>query len=302
MDKAIELAERLQSAEYLEYIKLLQTAFEGKKKAVWDEGFVTMDKRHVTFPKYGIVSQELDALYAKTRLLYNNYKNNDQSVEIKSQLDMLLSEIDCLEFYKAIVGSPKYKHMFLNVAQIDERITDIDKQIEVIKKKDKKTALMLRKMVALMTEKHALNIEKTKQSGSIDFYIKTLPIIGESKLSAKKPTVKKTVTKKSDEEDDKPKTKKPVVKKTRKELDERAEKIKSAALENIINNSMLRHFNFRSKDECNSRETSKPYYISKENLIKTINTNPELAAEFPANYKKLKKGELCDIIFKDTKN
>ena len=78
----------------------------------------------------------------------------------------------------------------------------------------------------------------------------------------------------------------------------RNEKIKQKVIDKIMLDYPFNLFKFSKKSECESRETSKPYYISKKDLLNVIESNPDLTARFPKGYKSLKKEDLCGVIFK----
>ncbi len=53
-----------------------------------------------------------------------------------------------------------------------------------------------------------------------------------------------------------------------------------------------------STEECNSRSSKKPFFISLKDLISAIDKDDELKGIFGPAYKKMSKKELCDIMFK----
>lgn len=57
--------------------------------------------------------------------------------------------------------------------------------------------------------------------------------------------------------------------------------------------------NFSDKTECLSNKTSKPFYMSKTDIVKQIKKDPLLNKKFGSlNVKTLSKNDLCNIIFK----
>jgi len=56
-------------------------------------------------------------------------------------------------------------------------------------------------------------------------------------------------------------------------------------------------FKFNDLSECTSKARSKPYYASKEDILKTIEENDALRKVMPANYKKLDKDQLCEFFY-----
>lgn len=61
----------------------------------------------------------------------------------------------------------------------------------------------------------------------------------------------------------------------------------------------LKKFLFKTYEECTSRRTKEPFYMSKEEIIKTIYENNEkLIEQLPQNFQKLGKKDLCKVLFK----
>lgn len=60
---------------------------------------------------------------------------------------------------------------------------------------------------------------------------------------------------------------------------------------------LLSNFAFKSKTECVSKQRTKPYYASKEEILEKIESNPDIKKLMPANYKKLTKDKLCEVFF-----
>ena len=92
--------------------------------------------------------------------------------------------------------------------------------------------------------------------------------------------------------------------KLKRKTDEIQKKSKSTKVRNEENIDPNNDFPFdrlpvhlSSKEECNSRSRTKPYFVSKEQLIQTIKDDPVLQQRFGKNYQKLSKAELCDVIF-----
>jgi hypothetical protein len=59
---------------------------------------------------------------------------------------------------------------------------------------------------------------------------------------------------------------------------------------------MLKKIIFKSLEECESSKRTQPYYMSKEELIKHIQNDPELFLKFGnslTNLKKQSKKDLC---------
>jgi hypothetical protein len=77
----------------------------------------------------------------------------------------------------------------------------------------------------------------------------------------------------------------------------RSVKIKESAIASMLLMFPFNKFPFKTKDQCNSRETSQKYYLSKDDVLKVIDSDEELKDLFPAGYKSLKKQDICNLLF-----
>jgi hypothetical protein len=55
-------------------------------------------------------------------------------------------------------------------------------------------------------------------------------------------------------------------------------------------------FRFSNKEECASLKRSQAYYMTKEDIIATIEDTPDIKAIMPSNYKSLKKEQICEYL------
>ena len=86
-------------------------------------------------------------------------------------------------------------------------------------------------------------------------------------------------------------------------MQKRLERVKKEAVKKILEAAFPMHkVPFKSKDECLSKATKKPYYISKQDLVKLIDEDPELKSFFKKGYKTLTKEKICSKIFDDDAN
>lgn len=119
-------------------------------------------------------------------------------------------------------------------------------------------------------ERNRLKKEIQEASGDIDFYIDKLPVIEEKayvNIPPKNPKLP------------------------------RQEKIKEKIISQLISSFPLNKFKFKKIEECLTKAKSNPMYISKDELVETISNDNDLKRIFPKNYKKLKKEEICNILF-----
>jgi hypothetical protein len=57
-------------------------------------------------------------------------------------------------------------------------------------------------------------------------------------------------------------------------------------------------FKFKTLAECKSQARTKPFYMAKDELIKTIERDEELRKKMPPKYKSMKKEEICEALVK----
>lgn len=76
--------------------------------------------------------------------------------------------------------------------------------------------------------------------------------------------------------------------------------IKEKVVQLIVSHAFpLNKFEFKTRDECTALPSkSKPYAISRKELLERIASDAQLRALFPGNVKSLTKEELCDRLFK----
>lgn len=97
--------------------------------------------------------------------------------------------------------------------------------------------------------------------------------------------------KKEKKEPKEPKEKKVVKTKVPKLSDQQKNEIKGNIKELLKNT-----YKFKNKEECKSKQRTKDYYTSKEDIIKKIDSNIELKKLMPSNFKSLTKEKLCELL------
>ena len=90
------------------------------------------------------------------------------------------------------------------------------------------------------------------------------------------------------------------VAKTKEVAKKQKKEIKEKVVKNMLQSYPFNLFNFKTRDECKSSARSKAYYINKSDMLDIIDKDENLVKAFPKGYKKLSKGEICDVFF-DTK-
>jgi len=150
--------------------------------------------------------------------------------------------------------------------------------------------VILKKLIGKATTKEAaligianfqdVHTEYNRQRNRSIYYVKKLPVI----------TL--TTPRQKNAKYDVKKEKKAVAK-----ASARDEKIKEKVIGKMMTQYPFNMFKFSNKVECSSRESSKPFYISKKDMVEAIANNPELAKIFPKGYKSMKKEDLCETLF-----
>lgn len=128
--------------------------------------------------------------------------------------------------------------------------------------------LLSRKKVWSLGRPNRPNVQEFEQGQH--FYIATLPTITET---TEKVAVVKVDKKKKQQQ-----------------------KIKEVVIGRILGDYPFNLFNFKTLQECESRETSKPYYVSKKDLLEIIDKNSNIKQLFPKGYKTFKKEQICKVL------
>ena len=118
----------------------------------------------------------------------------------------------------------------------------------------------------------------------VDFFIEKLPVLDVKSNSAKLP--KKVPV---------PQQKQKATKKTAIVAKVTPQQIN--AIKDNVKELITQKFKFKTKEECTTRKTSQPYYMSKDNIVEEIEKTPEIKKLMPAKYKTLPKEKICDYLF-----
>ena len=115
----------------------------------------------------------------------------------------------------------------------------------------------------------------------------------------KKEPKKPVVEPESDESDDEPVIIKPkVLKKTLK----KDSNVKSP-LQRLLEDSPFGKFAFNQREDCKSKERKQKYYMTKEEILKVIDSlKKEDREKLPKALKSLTKEKICDLLFEGKKN
>ena len=309
LQEAKKLYERFNDPSYISYIKMINKTEIDNEIIQFAQKTIALDNGEkrilVTLPTYGHVKKEIAVMEKNIDLLEIQYISSNNEEDGKT-LQKYILNLYTLYFYVSLFT------------------TYLEKDIEKLKEQIKKSIEQ--------EDKKELEKELEIQENKFEnlplsvFYIKTLPVISEDEFfrkdKQKSKKTKKNLTKSKNTEptsnniklkDEGKKTKLNIVKskdKTEKmiknnsdDVEEQtnyksqADKIKKKAVDRIVNSYPLNLFPFKTRDECTSSARTKHYYLSKEDLVKRIDENPDLKNKFPPKFKTMPKADLCNIIF-----
>jgi hypothetical protein len=265
-----ELIEKFNDVNYIKYIELLNKT----DNILIKDGKLYIDKYEIQMPKI---------VYVKERIS-----------EIESEKKAILLKVFLLQQKILNAKNPKlfqneYNAYIMKIVAYDDEHDMLNRYFQKINedintgKKDKAhisynssklyqelqadihyDGQKVKKLVKHFLDKLENN-GKDQEYNMIDYYITELPII-KLKKEAKEPEPKKDIKKLTNIQ------------------------------KNIIKDNIKNLLKFKSKAECVSKAKSKAFYMSKEEIIKLIDSTPELKAIVPENYKTLNKEQLCSYL------
>lgn len=278
-----QLLAALKEPEYSEYQRLLGEAIRTEKRA--DGAILVYIKDAPTMavipPVCKDTRREIDKLHAAHRRLAADFVRTG-SQGTSEEMRRVADEIDALEQYHMLVNLPsKTRAQEINaemstiVATLKESVMGLDAQLKVHKRLTDLAGLRL------VTE------------GEITHFVATQPvIIGEDKNAVAPAPVRTRVSRKAA----------PGVAKRASpvEVAKRNQKIKEAVLPKLLGRFPLERLpvQVRTVEECLSKSRTKPFYMSKEQLIKTIEADAELQQYFGKGFRSMTKDQMCQIMFR----
>lgn len=238
-------------------------------------------KEEFVLPKYINVSKEIEELQTKKRDLsktYFNYYNsilNGEAID-QAKFDDIVVKINSIEdTIEALIGKRKRTGDDQKmVSSINEQLRNLaQSDLDVLERSpfDKEVGLTIaknfKKRLVLLNE-----LSNIKYREFAD-YVK-----GEGYASPKK--IKKDI-----QSNIQPKVKKHL---SPKEVVDIKDNIKEL---------LKKVYKFKDKGECISKQRSKAFYTSKEDILKEVEKNDSLKKLMPANYKALSKEKLCEFFY-----
>lgn len=237
-------------------------------------------KEEIVLPKYVNINLKINELLKTKRELSIDYFNNYNSIlngeEVdQSKFDSIVSKINALEDeIEDLIGKRK------RIGEDQKAVNNIHDQLHALKQSDidalqkssfdnevgRTIAKNFKKRLALYNDLNGI-----KYREFTDF------VKGTGYASSKKTPEKKIKPK--------PKTKTQL---SPKEVVEIKDNIKEL---------LKKVYKFKDKGECVSKQRSKEFYTSKEDILKEVEKNDNLKKLMPANYKNLSKEKLCEYFF-----
>lgn len=257
----MELANTFEDPTYLEFIDSLSEETVDIKHGIVN--------RKWRLPVYKNVFHEIKALRKDRQELMKRYHDIYELISysdkppsrFKKEYDDIYNKL--YETDASIMKLIAY-YRYQNVRDSNPDETQLrykylnEKTKELTAKEARELAVLFKKTIETYTQK----------DGEIDFYIDTLP----SKKGANKPKPLKY-----DNE--------MILPQEHKEIEENIAKL------------IAKTFRFKNIDECKSSKRSQPYYMSKENILKEIDSNKRIRDILPKNYKSLNKDKICEHLF-----
>jgi hypothetical protein len=205
--------------------------------------------------------------------------------EVMAKIYHIDNEVDKLLLYQDKLNKDDDIESKLKLAVAEKEALEAKLQK---KRSDHKRIIRLHKSIVSM--------RNNDQTPYIDYFIDILPVPVEAKdkKEPKNNVVQKHVTPEVPKPIKPVKVSKPV--KTEEELKPSKPQLTKDQVDDIKNNVKKLigdTFKFKSREECTSQKRSQPYYMSKENILKAIENNPDIKKQLPAGYKTLSKDDLC---------
>lgn len=293
-----EKIEMFDAEPYTEYVRLVQ---EHDGPLVIQNGILHVSNRKLKPPVLKNVFEYIDELVKqkgqlmmKYHELYVKLIHADNPKVFKAQYENLLNDLNVVDIniervhrYYELVN----KKFTDKIANLHAKQSMLLQQHEVISQKAAEKQYVsknVKELVEIYKKQHSY-AEKIKEleSGTvcIDFFIERLPVIDVKTSNVKLPKKEKVVP----QQKEKPSKKQVVVTKvTPKQIN---------AIKDNIKELITQKFKFKNKEECTTRKTSQPYYMSKDNIVEEIEKTPEIKKLMPAKYKTLPKEKICDYLF-----
>ena len=258
----------------------------------FDANTVRCENMAFKIPRYHDVREHIHNLTQKKRLLQRQYMRhtceiiNEMKVDPK-QFDQIVDEIHLIDEAIDVALSTAYVSENQSLKDHTEYKSKMEEILNAKQSNDKTVASRL----SLLYQARIKNDTKYEPKE----YIKQPPLLeGEYTQTTSKHLKQPTIVPVQ------PKPKKKIVPPPPKVPSPKplSPKEKKEVVESI-KDLLKQSFQFQTHQECTSKARTKPFFVSKDDILKIIEENEKLKKLMPANYKKLTKDQLCEIFFKD---
>ena len=263
-----ELIEKFKDVNYIKYIELLNKT----DNILIKDGKLYIDKYEIQMPKIVYVKQRISEIESEKKEILLKVFLLQQKILNAKNPKLFQNEYNS-HIMKIIAFDDEHDMLNRYFQKINED-TNLGKKINISYNSSKLYQELqadihydgqkVKKLVKHFLDKLENN-GKDQEKPIIDYYIAELPII-KLKKEAKEPEPKKDIKKLTNIQ------------------------------KNIIKDNIKNLLKFKNKAECVSKAKSKAFYMSKEEIIKLIDSTPELKAIVPENYKTLNKEQLCGYL------
>jgi hypothetical protein len=261
---------------YLKYIELLNLQDDHIKinnnKIIVDNYIITIPVIKNIFERQQEIIDlrvsKLCEIYLLKEQIISNYIDS-KPLHFQKQYDNLLESIQKLDDEFELLKSYYIK---INHIMYGFKIEELEKELYKTNSFPNDKKKIVKKFIK--NKDLYLELNNSKNYHKIDYYIVTLPIITQK---GKKEQVIEKINEPS---------------KIHKKLSPQQKEQIALNTKNML----LDKFKFQNKEECISKAKSKEYYMSKDELIKIIDDNPDIKLIMPSNYKSLTKEKICEIL------
>lgn len=224
-------------------------------------------------PVYRDTHAEISRLRAAHRRLAADFVNGSHP-ELAAEMRSVCDEADALEQYHTLVNAPAVRAAAATALEVTQQrsraanaMLSADERIAAYKRVGGLAALL----------------RKGTEGTPITYFVVELPrVITDSDDARKEKTTKKART-----------------------LSPSAVLVRNKRVKELVMPQILGRFplerlpvQMRSVEECTSKARSKPYYMTKEQLLATIDSDAELQHFFGKGYRGMTKEQLCQVMFR----
>ena len=268
-----QLLDMFQDEDYLEYKKAIKDAVHVQPSVRGRKIKITCKEKRKSvayvLPKYKNTVTEINNLHTEYKALTVDYvKNRDHT--ILQKMDQVALEIESLVYYDVLVNAnTKFKIKKLH----DRRSQLLDFLTTPNNDNMEHLVEHLQELETVIAKIHGW-----EEKVLIDYFIDELPQETTLADDVKKKALKKRVS---------------------SEGGPSSQIVKKILMDSFPFNKLP--VKVTSKDECVTRSTKKPYYISLDDLRNAIAADDELKSIFGPGFKTMSKDKLCDVIFPQKK-